>query len=517
MEKPTLDLNKLAIDRTAAKPTTAWPDRRWLVRYMVPASLLLGFAALVMTAAGTQFLPTQPVTVIPVVVQRGEAARSGEPLFQTPGWIEPRPTAISVTAMTPGVIEELMVVAGQRLEKNDPVARLIAIDAELALEQARNGLAISEGELSRANAEWSAARARLEQPVHLQAILADSRSALAKVETELAKLPYLIKAAESDLAYAKSSLENKRSARQAISENVIALAEKDHAIAEANLAELRQRLPNVEREILALREKAAATAKQAVLLIDENQQVQEAEAKCQSARAVRDGAAVRVRQAELALERTVVRSPIDGQVLRVVAAPGTRVMGLEGTAGQNASTVIEMFEPSRLQVRADVRLEDVPLVFPGQLVEVETASSKEAIAGRVLQITSQANIQKNTLEVKVELIEPPATVRPEMLVTANFLSADRVPSDVRAGERERIYVPEKLIQTTEGSAGVWVVDSASTAHLRSVQVGANAEGGLVEIRTGLQITDKLIVTGAEGLTNGSRVRIASEDSDLGVN
>ena len=517
MDKPTLDLNQLAIDRTAAKPTVSWPDRRWLVRYMVPGSLLLGFVALVMIAAGTQLLPTQPVTVIPVVVKRGEAARPGEPLFQTPGWIEPRPTAISVTAMTPGVIEELKVVAGQRLEKNDPVARLITIDAELALEQARNVLAISEGELNRANAELNAARARLEQPVHLQAILAESRVALAKAETELAKLPFLIKAAESDLAYAQVSLENKSSARQAISENVIALAEKDHAIAQANLAELQQRRPHLEREILALREKAEATAKQAELRIDETRQVQEAKAKCQSAMAVRDEAAVRVRQAELALERTVVRSPINGQVLRLVAAPGTRVMGLEGPAGHSASTVIEMFEPSRLQVRADVRLEDVPLVLPGQLVEVATASSKESISGRVLQITSQANVQKNTLEVKVELIEPPSTVRPEMLVTATFLSPNTEPNNVSSRERERIYVPEKLIQTTDRSGSVWVVDSASTAHLRSVQVGTKIEGGLVEIKSGLQITDKLIATGAEGLRNGVRVRIAAEDSNLGVN
>jgi hypothetical protein len=175
-----------------------------------------------------------------------------------------------------------------------------------------------------------------------------------------------------------------------------------------------------------------------------------------------------------------------------------------------------MFEPSRLQVRADVRLEDVPLVLPGQLVEVKTASSKEVLSGRVLQITSQANIQKNTLEVKVELIEPPETVRPEMLVTATFLSMNSQQSDDSVGKREGIYVPETLIQSAQGSAGLWLVDSASTAHLRSVQVGAKAEDGLVEIKSGLQVTDKLIVNGVEGLRNGARVRIVGEDSSLGV-
>ena len=521
MEKTTLDLNKLALDRTAASRKggrgSAYPSRRWLVRYVVPGSLLLGFAALIIAAAGSQFLPARAVTVVPVIVKRGESARNGEPLFQTPGWVEPRPTAIGVTAMTPGVIEELMVVAGQKLGKGDPIARLVAIDAELAVEQARNGLAISEGELKRAHAELNAARARREQPVHLQAMLADAQGALAKAETEFAKLPFLIKAAESDLTYAQSSLENKRSARQAISENVIALAEKDFAIAQANLAELQQRGPHLEREIFALREKAVATARQAELLIDETRQVEEAEAKVLSASAMREEAALRLRQAELALARTVVRSPINGQVLRLVAAPGTRVMGLEGPAGQGASTVIEMFEPSHLQVRADVRLEDVPLVHPGQLVEVETASSPDAISGRVLQITSEANIQKNTLEVKVELLDPPEAVRPEMLVTATFLAPNTEQANERTNERERVYIPERLIQTAAAGTVVWVVDAASTAHLRTVQTGAKVDGGLIEIQSGLQVTDKLVVTGAEGLRAGTRVKIVGEDTTLGVN
>jgi hypothetical protein len=103
-----------------------------------------------------------------------------------------------------------------------------------------------------------------------------------------------------------------------------------------------------------------------------------------------------------------------------------------------------------------------------------------------------------------------------MLVTATFLSMNSQQSDVSVGKREGIYVPETLIQTAQGSAGLWLVDSASTAHLRSVQVGAKAEDGLVEIKSGLQVTDKLIVTGAEGLRNGARVRIAGEDSSLGV-
>ena len=158
------------------------------------------------------------------------------------------------------------------------------------------------------------------------------------------------------------------------------------------------------------------------LLVEETRQLQEAKAKVASSAAIRDEAKLHLRQAELTLERTTVRAPMNGRILRLVASPGQRVMGLDANAGQSSSTVVEMYDPTRLQVRADVRLEDVPMVMPGAPVEIETASSGSVIQGRVLQTTSSANIQKNTLEVKVELIDPPPTVSPEMLVTATFLA-----------------------------------------------------------------------------------------------
>ncbi len=45
--------------------------------------------------------------------------------------------------MTPGVLDELLVVAGQLVKKSEPIARLISVDAELHLEQTKNALANS--------------------------------------------------------------------------------------------------------------------------------------------------------------------------------------------------------------------------------------------------------------------------------------------------------------------------------------------------------------------------------------
>ncbi len=515
MVKPSMDLSQLALDRTTTKSTRSKSPlphrRRWFSRYVLPSSLLIGFMALVVAAAGNHWMPARPVSVVPVIVKRAEMQQAGSTLFQAPGWIEPRPMAISVAAMAPGVIEEMMVVAGQTVSKGEPIARLVSVDAELALQQAKNALAIRQGELNRAQAELSAARVRFENPVHLRVQLADAQSNLSKSKTELAKLPYLIEVAESNLRYSQTSMEGKKTARGSIPDTIIAKAENDYAVARANLNELEQ-----QREVSALQAVVEALEHQLQLLVEETRQLGEAEAKVQSAEAYRDEAKLQVRQAELALERSTVRAPMDGRILRLVAAPGSRVMGLETTAGQSSSTVVEMYDPESLQVRADVRLEDIPLVNPGQPVEIETASSSQVIHGRVLQVTSSANVQKNTLEVKVELLDAPSTVSPEMLVTAAFLASPNEADQSASSESEQLFVPRPLIQSSEAAPYVWIVEANALARKRVVELAGKNGGELVAIKSGLKVTDKLITSGLEGLREGMKVVVSGDDPNLGI-
>ena len=462
-------------------------------------------------------LPQPSVEVLPVIVKRAEVQQAGTPLFQAAGWIEPRPTSISVAALAPGVVDELLVVEGQEVGQGEPIARLISIDAELDVEQAEATLAIRKGELARAEAQRRAAKVRVRQPVHLQVQLADAQSMLAKAETELAKLPYLIQAAQAQVAYSHGSLEGKQAAQSAIAGRVLQQAESEYTGALANLHELQQREPNLQNEVDALQSKVDALQTQLSLLVEETRQLQEAEANVQSAEALRDEAALQLRQAELMLRRTVIRAPISGRVLRLVAAPGTRVMGLQTAAGQSSSTVAEMYDPARLQVRADVRLEDVPMVRKGQPVEIETASSAKVIRGRVLQTTSTASVQKNTLEVKVQLIDPPPAVSPEMLVTATFLAPQS--EAAQAGEttkKERVFVPKQLVQTSDAGSVVWTVDAGDRARRAIVTMGKAVSGDLVEVSEGLNVTDKLIASGTEGLQPGDLVDVSGEDHSIGI-
>jgi HlyD family secretion protein len=510
-----LDLRELAVDRRQPA-SSARRKKRVFSRYVIPAGVVLGFLAMLAWAVRDWLLPAAPVTVVPVVVTRAEVHQAGTPLFQAAGWVEPRPTPVVVSALAEGVIEELLVVAGQEVQKGEPVARLIEIDAQLALKRAEADLALRRAERSSAQAELEAARLRHEHPVHLDAALAEAQSLLAKAEGDFAQVPFLIQGAEARADFARQELERSRAATGIVTGSEVQQARSNYDSALAEFKELQERQPRIERQIAALRRRSAALERQRELLIDESRQLAAAQAQLEAAQARETQVELAIEVAWLQLGRMTVRAPVAGRVLDVVARPGTRVMGLAPASAPDSTTVVTLYDPQMLQIRADVRLEDVPLVTPGQPVEIETASSKEPIRGQVLYATSSASIQKNTLEVKVAIHDPPATIRPEMLVAATFIAPEQPGRESGESERERLLVPRQLVERSDAGHRVWVAGADGIARRKTIRLGRAGTDELVEVLEGLAPTDKLIVGGREGLSDGDRIRISAEDSSIGV-
>ncbi|MCA9220817.1 MAG: efflux RND transporter periplasmic adaptor subunit, partial [Planctomycetales bacterium] len=217
------------------------------------------------------------------------------------------------------------------------------------------------------------------------------------------------------------------------------------------------------------------------------------------------------------LSRMVIASPIDGRVLSIQAAAGMRVVGIDPHSEKGSSAVVTLYDPAKLQVRVDVRLEDIPQVRDSQRARIETASVPDGLEGQVVGITSVADIQKNTLQVKVAVDNPPDLIRPEMLAQVTFLAPEQAQSASEEQDRLRVLVPRQLVGGGEGDAHVWVADlSTKTAQRRAVTLGPAGTSELVEIVSGLTPTDKLISGGRESLTGGERIRITAEDGTIGM-
>jgi HlyD family secretion protein len=514
---PGVDLSQLAVKREQPAAAKAKTHRRRLSRYAVPAIILVGFAGLFGWSARDMLLPAQSVTITPVIVTKAEVQQEGTPLFQAAGWIEPRPTATVIPALAPGVVEKLFVVEGQAVEQGQAVAKLIDVDARLTLQQAEAALRLAAAEVQNVEATLAAARTALANPNELQAALADADSMLAEVRLTLGNLPHMIEAARNRRQLAADSLARKQSAADAIAGRLIREAEGELAAAETALAELESRGPTLVIQEEALERKRTALAEQLQLMSEPKRAVASAEAAVAAAEARRDQAQLSVDAAKLNLERMTIRSPISGRILTLDARPGMRLAGADPLVDQGASAVVSVYDPQQLQVRVDVRLEDVPQVQIGQPATIETAALSAPLSGVVTWVTTRADIQKNTLQVKVAINDPPPVITPEMLGQVTFLTPPQ-PVAVAEAEQEllRLLVPRSLVISGEGSAAVWLADEQrSSAKLQPVQLGKAGTDDLVEVIQGVNPTDKLIVAGRESLDAGDRIRITGEDATIG--
>ncbi len=513
-----VDIRQLAIVREGVAAPSVGRRRHLVSRYIVPGTLLIGFLLVVAWACRDTFLPPRPVWVVPVLATHSTVQHEGTPLFQAAGWIEPRPTPVRVAALAPGVVERLLVVQDQVVKAGEPVAELVKDDARLAHDRAVANLNLEEAQLKEAEADLRAAVTRFSQPVHLQAGLNGADAELAQISTELKNLPFETRRAQAQLEFAKKDFQGKQTAAGAIAGREISEAKSAVEAAQATVEELQNRSNSLEKQQKALTERRDALETQLKLLADETQAKDGAEAKLQAAKARIEQARVALSEANLRLDRMTVRAPIDGRVYQLMAYPGTTLTaGMAGPANSDASTVVTLYSPEMLQVRVDARFEDVPKVNLGQSVTIKNPAIATPLTGHVLFVSSEANIQKNTLQVKVAIDKPPMVFKPEMLVDVTFL-APKQDKVADASEELRVYVPQQLVQRDESGTCVWLADQSSgVARKEAVTTGATSSGGLVEVSGRISVASRIIARGHDGLSNGKRIRVIGEDTDFAAN
>jgi multidrug efflux pump subunit AcrA (membrane-fusion protein) len=132
-------------------------------------------------------------------------------------------------------------------------------------------------------------------------------------------------------------------------------------------------------------------------------------------------------------------------------------------------------------------------------------------SGTVTRMLHEANIQKNTLEVKVAVEDPDPKLRPEMLARVKFLAGQNLDSEKTA---HRLFVPEKSVRGNAGNGQAWVVrnldGNRGTTHLTSIKPGAYKTDGWIEVIEGLQPGDLVITSSVTELKNGKIVSVAIE-------
>jgi len=230
-------------------------------------------------------------------------------------------------------------------------------------------------------------------------------------------------------------------------------------------------------------------------------------------------AAARLAAARLALDRTVVRSNLDGVVLRRFVQPGSKRRAAMDDA--DSAVIVSLFSPTNLQVRVDVPLAEAGRLEAGQPTRISTAMLPGRVfTGRVTRIVGQADLQRNTLQAKVRIEAPDPRMRPDVLCRVEFWSRPAAapggaPRELaEAGSRFGLWVPEAALSDPSAARQVvWVVDSLSqTAERRGVRVGKATRDGYRRVVEGLRANETVVTGGTEALKQGRRVvRRGGED------
>ena len=127
------------------------------------------------------------------------------------------------------------------------------------------------------------------------------------------------------------------------------------------------------------------------------------------------------------LDWTVIKSPINGVVLEKLVDPDELVVpqSFGGTRGPSTA-LISVADPNDLQVEIELNESDVAKAFLGQKCRVSPEAYPDKVyEGYVAEMAPEANRQKGTLQLKVQIKSPDRFLTPELSAKVDFLNGDK--------------------------------------------------------------------------------------------
>lgn len=227
-------------------------------------------------------------------------------------------------------------------------------------------------------------------------------------------------------------------------------------------------------------------------------------------------------QAKLTLSRMEIISPVAGVVMARLVEPGTRFSMASTASGERMGAIARLYDPDHIQARVDVQLADSARIGVGTRAEILTEALPDTVfQGEVTRLVHEANIQRNTVQVKVAIHHPAPALKPEMLCRVRFLATTMSPtmgmsSGHHSSSLHQLLAPYSAIMNVTNERGqAWIVDRANrssgpVATLRDVTFAGPERNGLVEIVDGLRPGDRIIVDPPTTLKPGAGIRVLGE-------
>ncbi|NEQ69451.1 MAG: efflux RND transporter periplasmic adaptor subunit [Symploca sp. SIO2D2] len=503
-ETELLHINPEAVDERTSPAKSSWLSGG--------QGLFLGIGfGVVLTIVATNLLASQqtpppttapPVTESPVpgtsVTVAEVETRTINRTLTTIGTVEAS-ERIEVGAQETGLkIEQVLVDEGDFVKKGQLMATLDRSLLEAQLAQGKAAVAEAEARLAELQAgprseEISQAQARLDQTK-------------ARLQQTQASKPRQIDEAAAQVNDAQSRLELAKGRNDmyqslvnngAVSQDQFNQAASEYRSAQANLSAAEQRLSqakntnNPEEAQLAASVREAEEQLKQLRAGSRQEVIDQAKARLASAKG-------QVQSVMARLKNTRVLAPVSGKIADKLTNVGDVISG--------SQELFIITEQGRLELLLEVRDFELPQISTGQSVKItprdDTNLDNDAyfvLYGKVLEIDPVVEEGSRKAIVKVSL---PST---ESLQPGVFLKGE-----ITTSSASGLTVPAKaVLPQTDGSGIVYQLEADNTVKAQPVELGEILPDERIEIKSGLSLSDRIVVKGAAYLKEGDLVEVIS--------
>lgn len=219
------------------------------------------------------------------------------------------------------------------------------------------------------------------------------------------------------------------------------------------------------------------------------EEVHEAEERLENARLEYDRSTLNAAKASL-------KTPIDGTILRLARDNNGQPMA-DGQLVASGFAVAEIAPLDALVADVDLIGPELARVRPGQEARIRHYAFKDAsLTGRVLRLAPTMDPIKRTFRAEVLVDNAGMLLRPGMFVEVTVVVEQRPDVNV---------VPRQAVANRGGNDVVFLLDGQRVSR-RNVRLGLG-DDDVVQIFTGLELGDRVVVRGLETLVDGTRVRV----------
>jgi RND family efflux transporter MFP subunit len=176
-----------------------------------------------------------------------------------------------------------------------------------------------------------------------------------------------------------------------------------------------------------------------------------------------------------------------------------------GTASQTqAMPVVQLSQNNLLRLILPVPESVVSRIHVGETLDVRVSSIGKTFPGRVARFADKIQESTRTMDTEVDVPNPALTLIPGMYAEVT-LRLD--------GRNNVLAVPIDAVDRSGPSPRVYSVNSAGTIHVVPITTGLETDQR-IEIRSGLQEGDSVIVGRRAGLSEGRQVQGRSLEAQV---